>query len=289
MYNVLVNKLTKSSYKLLPVTTDSTAYLLQVVSAVYKMRISASRPKKILPQKNRKPLNPAQDKDKTTKIYFPFIVQIAKRMTRRLPSHIAVEDMVSAGLVGLIDCIDRYDPQKSERFESYAEFRIRGAMLDELRASDPLSRDQRALINNFRTLQHQMEGQLGRPPTSAEIAVELGQNIDKYNKVIASLIQSRTSSVFEIESSLDACENVSFSNEVENQKLLNDCIMTLNNRLRMIVLLYYYCDMNLKEIGRVMSITESRVCQLHQQAMLQLRKLLIDGQKLRGYDFFTKT
>jgi RNA polymerase sigma factor FliA len=225
------------------------------------------------------PSPPAFDRRKAAVRYYPFIRQVARRMARRLPTHVALDDIVSAGVVGLMDCLDKYDPKKSERFETYAEFRIKGAMLDELRSADPLSRDQRASVNALRDARHALEGRFGRAPEPEELAEELGCDLDHYHAVIARVAASRTVVLDEglsasdsigeqrADPSVDACYG-------ERRTYLAHAIARLPPRLRMVVTLYYFEDLSLKEIGRVLGVTESRICQLHGQAMRLLRELL---------------
>lgn len=211
--------------------------------------------------------------------YVPFIRQVARRMARRLPSHVALDDIVSAGVVGLMDCIDKYDPGKSERFETYAEFRIKGAMLDELRAADPLSRDQRASVNALREARHTLEGRLGRAPDAEELAAELGCDLDHYHAVIARVAASRTVLLDEALTAADSIGDHRADPAVdacygERRTFLANAIAKLPARLRLVVTLYYFEDLSLKEIGRVLGVTESRICQLHGQAMRMLREML---------------
>lgn len=225
---------------------------------------------------------PEPERRKAAVRYYPFIKQVARRLARRLPSHVALDDIVSAGVVGLIDCIDKFDPRKSERFEAYAEFRIKGAMLDELRAADPLSRDQRANANALRQARHTLEHRLGRAPEPEELAKELGCNVDHYHAVIARLSASRT---VVLDDTLTAGDSIDAPRDdpatdggySERRAMLAHAVGKLPSRLRLIVTLYYFEDLSLKEIGRVLGVTESRICQLHGQAMRTLRALLEQG------------
>ena len=221
----------------------------------------------------------AAERRKAAASYYPFIKQVARRMARRLPSHIALDDIVSSGVLGLMDCIDKYDPRKSQRFETYAEFRIKGAMLDELRSADPLSRDQRANVNALRTAQRNLEARHGRTPEPEELAAELGCDLDHFHAVIARVAASRT---VLLEESLTAADSIGDQRNdttvdsfySERRTFLANAIAKLPARLRMVVTLYYFEDLSLKEIGRVLGVTESRVCQLHGHAMRLLRDML---------------
>src|SRR5579871_1917981 len=106
--------------------------------------------------------------------YFPYIEKVARRLARRLPAHIDIDDLISAGVIGLLEAAERFDPTRVNRFEAFAEFRIRGAMLDDLRSRDTLSRDMRRLSNELREATRSLEAQLGRAPDHEEIAKRLG-------------------------------------------------------------------------------------------------------------------
>src|SRR5579883_2439293 len=116
--------------------------------------------------------------------HYPFIRKIARQMYRRLPVHINMEDIISAAVIGLMDCVDKYNASRCDRFEQYAKFRIRGAILDELRVLDHLTRDQRSHSNSFRKAAHRIEGRKGRAAEAEEIAAELGLDLDKYHQIL---------------------------------------------------------------------------------------------------------
>src|SRR5664279_2786732 len=111
--------------------------------------------------------------------FFPYIEKVARRLARRLPAHVEIDDLISSGVIGLIEAAERYDPERVDRFEAFAEFRIRGAMLDDLRSRDTLSRDMRRLSNELRDATRKLEAQLGRTPDQEEIARRLGVGVDE--------------------------------------------------------------------------------------------------------------
>jgi RNA polymerase sigma factor for flagellar operon FliA len=225
----------------------------------------------MLSDKNRS-LHP-ELKDKALD-YYPFIRQVARRIARRLPANVALDDIVSAGFIGLMDCIDKYDPSKSSRFEKYAEFRIKGAILDELRAADHLSRDQRANVNALRQAQKRLEVRNGRAPELEEVAAELGCDLDRYHATFARFAASCNVSLDESLDGEEADEECGLDARSHLHAVLAQALGELPVRLRLIIKLYYFEDMNLKEIGRVLGLTESRICQLHGQAMKALRTAL---------------
>ena len=111
--------------------------------------------------------------------FFPYIEKVARRLARRLPAHVEIDDLISSGVIGLMEAAERFDPKRVDRFEAFAEFRIRGAMLDDLRSRDTLSRDMRRLSNELRDATRRLEAQLGRTPDQEEIAKRLGVGVDE--------------------------------------------------------------------------------------------------------------
>src|ERR1700748_1782829 len=111
--------------------------------------------------------------------FFPYIEKVARRLARRLPAHVEIDDLISSGVIGLMEAAERFDPNRVDRFEAFAEFRIRGAMLDDLRSRDTLSRDMRRLSNELRDATRRLEAQLGRTPDQEEIARRLGVGVDE--------------------------------------------------------------------------------------------------------------
>src|SRR5882762_1518233 len=111
--------------------------------------------------------------------FFPYIEKVARRLARRLPAHVEIDDLISSGVIGLMEAAERFDPKRVDRFEAFAEFRIRGAMLDDLRSRDTLSRDMRRLSNELREATRRLEAQLGRSPDQEELAEQLGLDVDE--------------------------------------------------------------------------------------------------------------
>lgn len=229
-----------------------------------------------------------EQKDKLILEYAPLIRFIAQKIAVRLPSNIELDDLISSGVIGLMDAIEKYDPSRDNKFKTYAEFRVRGSILDELRAQDwvPRSvRDKAKLLD--RTL-IALETELGRSPTEDEVAARLqmtiGQFYDLLNEVrpvsILSIDEQSSFSTVDKKSILNLLEGCKTSNPLNelNLKTVKDvvakAIEDLPERQRLVLSLYYYEDLNLKEIGRVLRVTESRVSQVHAQAIARLRAKL---------------
>ena len=203
------------------------------------------------------------------------IRRAALRVARRLPSHVCVDDLVGAGYVGLVDAYRRFDPAGFESFEPYAEVRIKGAMLDELRSYDPLSRGLRALATRTARATQRLENQLGRRPLEHEIASELGVSLDVFQKNAGRMAVGTTRSTDE-ESSPEAADVGSRNAEQtladsQGRRALADAVSSLPERLGRILALYYRDELTLRDIGLQMNVTESRICQLHAEAIKRLR------------------
>lgn len=229
-------------------------------------------------------------RDKLIKEYAPLIKYIAQKIAIRLPSNIELDDLISSGVIGLMDAIEKYDPSRDNKFKTYAEFRIRGAILDELRSQDWVPRSVRDKAKLLDRVYVQLEQDLGRPATEEEVAQELGVSIDEYHSMLnevkpVSLLSISDQEMFssgERKSLLNLLENCSSSNPFNQLSLkavkekVTFAIEDLPEKQRLVLSLYYYEDLNLKEIGKVLDVTESRISQLHAQAIARLRAKLCE-------------
>ncbi|MFP6655499.1 MAG: FliA/WhiG family RNA polymerase sigma factor [Myxococcota bacterium] len=217
----------------------------------------------------------------------PLIRYIVNRMAARLPSHIDLDDLHSTGVIGLMDAIEKFDPSKNCRFKTYAEFRIKGAILDQLRALDWVPRSVRQKGRKLEQAYGDVEQRLGRSATEAEIADSLGLEIDKLHVLIN---QVRGISIVHLEeirglgsdgeragTYADIIEDVHAENPLaslkvtETRRVISETINALPEKERLVISLYYYEDLNMKEIGGILGITESRVCQIHTKSVMRLR------------------
>jgi RNA polymerase sigma factor for flagellar operon FliA len=220
----------------------------------------------------------------------PLIRYIVNRIAVRLPSHIDLDDLHNTGVIGLIDAIDKYDPDKNCKFKTYAEFRIKGAILDQLRSLDWVPRSVRQKSRRLERAYGEVEQRLGRSASDEEVADSLGLQIDKFHELMN---QVRGISLVNLEEirggGQDGDRNGTFADIVEDvhsenpfaslklaeqRNIVADTIATLPEKERLVVSFYYYDDLNMKEIGNILGITESRVCQIHTKAMLRLRAKL---------------
>ncbi len=226
-----------------------------------------------------------QDKDQCLREYAPMVKRLAHQMMSRLPYSVQIDDIIQAGMMGLLDAAGRYDEIHGAQFETYATQRIRGAMLDELRSADWLPRGLRRDMRLIEQSVSRLQQKLGRPPNETEIAKELNVSLAEYQQMLqeargAQLIYYED---FQDEDHDDFFERFEFSNDIDPQALLADerfktelasAIDRLPERERMLMGMIYEQEMNLREIGEVFGVSESRVSQLHSQAVARLRAAL---------------
>ena len=229
-------------------------------------------------------------RDRLVLHYAPLVKYVAGRVGTGLPGHVDVADLVQSGIFGLVDAIEKFEPERGLRFETYAMQRIRGAILDELRAQDWVPRSVRSRAKEVERALERLEGRLQRTATDIEVAGELGMTVAELREVYAQLQLTSVVALDELiavgrsESSLAetlpderVCDPSTVLDRTESRRLLADAVARLTERDRMIVTLYYFENLTLAEIGRVLGITESRVCQLHTRAVLRLRARLLEA------------
>ena len=219
--------------------------------------------------------------------YSPLVRFVAQRIASRLPSNIDIEDLISSGVIGLMDAIDKYDPSRDNKFKTYAEFRIRGAILDELRSQDWVPRSVRDKAKRLDRMAADLEQKFGRKATDDELSQALGMPIEDFFDMNAKVKGVQLLSIddfggtngnSERRSLLDSLENPNSKNpfaQLRNasaRDILRKHIDELPEKQKLVLQLYYFEDLNLKEIGRILEVTESRVSQLHTQAIEKLKK-----------------
>ncbi|WP_030381538.1 MULTISPECIES: RNA polymerase sigma factor WhiG [unclassified Streptomyces] len=221
--------------------------------------------------------------------YSPLVKYVAGRVSVGLPPNVEQADFVSSGVFGLIDAIEKYDIGRETKFETYAITRIRGAMIDELRALDWIPRSVRQKARNVERAYTTLEARLRRTPTESEVAAELGIRVDDLHAVFSQLSLANVVALEEILhiggeggglSLMDTLEDTAADNPVEVaedrelRRFLARAINTLPEREKTVVTLYYFEGLTLAEIGNVLGVTESRVSQIHTKSVLQLRAKL---------------
>jgi RNA polymerase sigma factor for flagellar operon FliA len=222
--------------------------------------------------------------------YSPLVKYVAGRMSSGLPAHVEEADLISYGLIGLISAIGRFDLTREIKFETYAIPRIRGAIIDELRSLDWVPRSVRARARQIERANTKLEARLQRAPSDEEMANELEIDVEEFNEALVQISNSTIVALDELWSVSDSSgDQVSLLDTIpdhgaadpqvvvdqgELRDRIADAIAALPEREKLVVALYYYENLTLREIGEVLGVTESRVSQLHTKAVLRLRSKL---------------
>ncbi|MDP2431524.1 MAG: RNA polymerase sigma factor FliA [Pseudomonadota bacterium] len=223
-----------------------------------------------------------RDKNALAQEFLPMVKRIAYHMMTRLPASVEVDDLIQAGLMGLMDAADRYDSEQGAHFETYATQRVRGAMLDELREADWASRNVRRAGRQIENAVHHLQQRNQRPPSEQEIADEMGLDIHAYFDLLndargAQLVYYEDLHEGDgddfLERFADRGHQAPFDvlSSVHFKKALAQAVSILPEREKQLMGMYYEQEMNFKEIGTVLGVSESRICQLHSQAIARLR------------------
>lgn len=228
-------------------------------------------------------------RDRLVLHYAPLVKYVAGRVGTGLPAHVEVADLIQSGIFGLVDAIEKFEPERGLKFETYAMQRIRGAILDDLRAQDWVPRSVRGRAREVERALERLGAQLRRTPTDAELAEELGLSLHELRDVYAQLQLTSVVALDELAAAgrgstpladiledQEALDPVALLVDQDNRRQLAQAIAHLAERDRVVVTLYYFENLTLAEIGRVLGVTESRVCQLHTRAVLRLRAKLLE-------------
>lgn len=213
--------------------------------------------------------------------YAPLVRAVVRKLSSSLPPHVSREDLEGYGLVGLLEALDRYDPGHGVRFETFAWHRIRGAILDHLRSLDLAARSDRQRLRRIEQAQERLQGMLGREPTREELAAEVGLDPDQLDAELGRLHGLVVASFEELvrQASVDVPTPSEGPQELVEQAEVLDALRRglarLSERERIVLGLYYYEGLSLSEIGAVLDLTESRVCQIQAAGLVRLRALLI--------------
>ncbi|HEX2055260.1 MAG TPA: FliA/WhiG family RNA polymerase sigma factor [Nitrospiraceae bacterium] len=227
------------------------------------------------------------DRERIIQEFTHVIRSMAHRLAFRLPAYLDAEDLVSVGIIGLMDAMDKYDPTREAKFKTYAEFRIRGAMLDEIRSMDWIPRSVHERIALLQKTYTDLLNRHGRPPTEEEVAAELKMSLQELDEFLS---RARGAIVVSLEDlgvqDQDGYQTLglltdssqpdplaSLVNGRERQ-VLCQAIQELPEKERLVLTLYYFEELTMKEIGQILKVTESRVCQIHSKAILHLKARL---------------
>jgi len=218
------------------------------------------------------------------KEYLPLIQRLAYRLVSRLPESVEVDDLINAGVIGLLDAVGKFDQSRNIQFKTYAEFRIRGAMLDDLRGQDWASRSLRHDCNLLESAYVGLEQKLGRSAEDHEVAAALDLSLDDFYKLMGrargiSLVnfedlaasEPDARNPMEMIALIESDDPFVLFQDRELQQFLAEAIDNLKERDRVVLQLYYFEELNLKEVGLVLDVSESRACQMRTQAIVRLR------------------
>ena len=229
-------------------------------------------------------------RDRLILTYAPLVKYVAGRLGSGLPAHVDEGDLVSYGLLGLIGAIERFDPDRDIKFETYAIARIKGSIIDELRAMDWVPRSVRARARDIERATGELEAKFGRAPTDEEISGKLGLTQDELDASLTEISRSSIAALDELwtvqgssgdqVALIDTIEDTAGPapaaalDQSELKEMIADAISRLPEREKLVITLYYYEELTLREIGEVLGVTESRVSQLHTKAILRLKARL---------------
>ena len=232
----------------------------------------------------------ARAREQLVVAYSPLVKYVAGRMSSGLPAHVEEADLISYGLEGLINAIERFDPEREIKFETYAITRIKGQIIDALRQLDWVPRSVRARAREIERAHAKLEHRLHRTPTDEEIATELGISTEEFQESLLRISNSTVVALDELWSVSDSSgDQVSLLDTLQDpdapdpealldasevKDRLSDAIAALPEREKLVIALYYYENLTLREIGEVLGVTESRVSQLHTKAVLRLKSRL---------------
>jgi RNA polymerase sigma factor for flagellar operon FliA len=233
-------------------------------------------------------------RDQVVLEHLPLVKAIAIRVHENLPVHVDLDDLVHAGVLGLFDAVEKYNPDKKVQFHSYAKHRIKGAILDSLRQADWASRDLRRRQKQIDVVTRELALKLGRTPVDAEVAEQMGVAPDRWNKILVELRSLGTVSASGGDEERDHMQEFAATPELAPDRMcaheqlrstLARAVQTLPERYQKVVFLYYTNDMTMKEIGDVMGVNESRVSQIHKNA-LQKMAVVLQSEGIRSSEAF---
>jgi RNA polymerase sigma factor for flagellar operon FliA len=233
-------------------------------------------------------------RDRLVRQYAPLVKYVAGKVAVGMPHNVEFDDLVGYGVFGLFDAIEKFDPEKHVKFKTYAVTRIRGAIFDELRSIDWVPRSVRQKAREIEDTVRKLESSLGRAATDEEVAKELGMSVKEYEKTMLKVSGTSILSLNDVWYTGEDNDKVSIADSIESPQSLNPDVIVEKDEIKRVIaqsikelpekekkvlVLYYYEDLTLKEIGQVLEVTESRVSQLHTKAIMRLRTKLTNIKK----------
>lgn len=232
------------------------------------------------------------EKEELIKSYLPLVRKVVHRLSGRLPKDVDVKEMLNSGIIGLVDALEKYDPKHETNFSTYAQFRIRGAILDSFRSQDWLPRSLRFKSHKIEEAYQIIEQKLGRPATDEEVAGELGLEVEELRKLLGEVGSIVMLSFEELgfghgEERFQANEWLASNSDdplksllsTEKVSLIARALDRLPEKERLVISLYFYEELNLKEIGEILGVTESRASQIRSRALIRLKNYLRNALK----------
>lgn len=227
------------------------------------------------------------EKEELIRSYLPLVKKVVHRLSGRLPKDVDIREMLNSGIIGLVDALEKYDPKHETNFSTYAQFRIRGAILDSFRSQDWLPRSLRYKSHRIESAYQRIEQKLGRPATDEEVSMELGIDVDELQKLLGEVGSIVMLSFEELgfghgEERFQAEEWLASKAQDPLNKLLGSekvgliarALDRLPEKERLVISLYFYEELNLKEIGEILGVTESRASQIRSRALIRLKNYL---------------
>lgn len=227
------------------------------------------------------------EREELIRSFLPLVKRVVHRLAGRLPAEVDIKEMLNSGIIGLVDALEKYDPRHETNFSTYAQFRIRGAILDSFRIQDWVPRSLRHKAHKLENVYLRLEQEFGRPAEDQEVAKELGVDMDTLQKMLNEVTGVVMLSLEELgfghgEERLNADESLPTSRPDPLNKLLQGerveivarALDRLPEKERLVITLYFYEELNLKEIGEIIGVTESRASQIRSRALLRLRSYL---------------
>ena len=228
-----------------------------------------------------------KDREELIRSFLPLVRRVVHRLAGRLPSEVDINEMLNSGIIGLVDALEKYDPRHETNFSTYAQFRIRGAILDSFRTQDWAPRSLRHKANKLESVYHRLEQELGRPAEDGEVCSQLGIDVDELQKMLGEVSGILMLSFEELgfghgeeRFQADECIPGSLPDplrgllDAERVEIVARALDRLPEKERLVITLYFYEELNLKEIGEIIGVTESRASQIRSRALLRLRSYL---------------
>lgn len=227
------------------------------------------------------------EREELIRNFLPLVKRVVHRLAGRLPAEVDIKEMLNSGIIGLVDALEKYDPKHETNFATYAQFRIRGTILDSFRVQDWVPRSLRQKAHKIEKVYHKLEQELGRPAEEVEVAAALNVSLEEFHGMLGEVTGVVMLSIeelgfghgeerFKADESLPSSKPDALNNILENEKIevIARALDRLPDKERLVITLYFYEELNLKEIGEIIGVTESRASQIRSRALIRLKSYL---------------